>query len=306
MRAEDRESVLDLLESAFGERVLFARYMQLDPRFRFEDFLLDVERGRPVSCVQVFEKAVRLRGTHVLLGGIGSVATAPEARKQGRASELMRRQARAMRDRGMALGLLFTGIASFYEKLGWHARPLRQFALRRTPAAKGAPGREFCDSDLPRVMELYARYCKHRDGTTLRDERYWQANLRYAGTPEQEFRLLEPGGELAAYVRTTRLSGFDALMEYAVRPGHEEALAALVTDHVPEDGVLLARIHPDAELERALARAGLELREVPDRSAMWRVLDAPRLLRLAGLPAGSDDAALVAELGLHYWLADRF
>ena len=50
----------------------------------------------------------------------------------------------------------------------------------------------------------------------------------------------------------------------------------------------------------------MELSPVPDRSAMWRVLDAPRLLRLAGLPAGSDDVALVAEFGLHYWLADRF
>ena len=306
MRAEDREPVLDLLESAFDLREEFERYMDFDPLFSYEDFLLHVEDGRPTSCVQVFEKQLRLRATRVKLGGIGSVATAPDARNRGLATELMRAQTRVMRDRGMSLGLLFAGPIAFYEKLGWHARPLRQFALRRAPTAKGEPGRAFEASDLPRVMELYDRYCEGRDGTTLRSEEYWQGNLRYAEAPGHQFRLRESAGELSAYVRTGRLAGFDCLMEFAARPGCELELAALVVGRVPDGGALIARLPRDSALEGALAEGGLEFVELADRSPMWLVLDRARLASLAGVPPDVGDAELLAKLGLHYWLADRF
>lgn len=306
MRAEDREPVLDLLESAFDLRAAFERYMDFDPLFRYEDFLLHIEGGRPISCVQVFEKHVRVRGARVKLGGIGSVATAPDARKRGLAAGLMRAQSVAMRERGMALGLLFAGPIAFYEKLGWHARPLRQFALRRSGSATGEAGRGFESSDLPRVMALYDRYCEGRDGTVLRSEEYWEGNLRYAGSPDEEFRLLERGGELAAYVRTAQLSRFECLMEFAAAPGREPELAALVLERVPADGALIARLPRDAALEDAFVSAGLELTALPDRSPMWFVLDRPGLASLAGAPPDSDDAALIAALDPHYWLSDRF
>jgi predicted N-acetyltransferase YhbS len=304
MRAEDREPVLDLLESAFDLRDEFIRYIDFDPRFRWDDFLLCVEDGRPVSCVQIFEKEIRVRGARLKLGGIGSVGTAPGARGRGLASELMRRQAERMRERGMALGLLFTGRHGFYGPLGWHARPLRQFALRRTPAAKGEPGRGYEDADLPRVMELYERHSDGIDGTVIRSETYWRGNLRYA--PDREFRLLESGGGLAAYVRTARLSGFACLTEFAIRAGSEAELGALVAEQVPGDEMLVARLPRNPALEAALADAGLELTPLPDRSPMWLVLEQERLASLAGLAADADDATLMRTLDPHYWLTDRF
>lgn len=306
MRAEDREPVLDLLESAFDERAPFELYMDFDPLFSYADFLLHVEDGRPLSCVQLFEKHVRVRGTSVKLGGIGSVATAPDARNRGLAAALMRAQHQEMRDRGMPLGLLFAGPVAFYEKLGWHHSPFRQFALQRTPAAQGTPGRAFEASDLQPVMALYDRYCEDRDGTSLRSKAYWNGNLRYAGSPDQEFRLIDARGELAAYIRTARLGGFDCLMEFAAAPGRERELAALVVDSVPEEGALIVRLPHEPALEDALGAAGLTLTELPDRSPLWFVLDRPALASLAGVPPDTDDAALIAELDLRYWLADRF
>ena len=161
-------------------------------------------------------------------------------------------------------------------------------------------------SDLPRVMELYDCYCEGRDGTTLRSEEYWQGNLHYAEAPEQQFRLRESAGELSAYVRTGRLAGFDCLMEFAARPGCELELAALVVGRVPDGGTLIARLPRDSALEGALAEGGLELVELADRSPMWLVLDRARLASLAGVPPDVGDGELLAELGLHYWLADRF
>ena len=83
MCASDRGAVLDLLEHAFHQRELFERYMDFDPAFRYADFWLACEDGRPVSSVQVFTKTIRLRHEEVLLGGIGSVATHESQRGKG-------------------------------------------------------------------------------------------------------------------------------------------------------------------------------------------------------------------------------
>ena len=309
MRPEEVEPVLDLLESAFHRRALFARYIEFDPLWEPRDFMLDAEDGPPRSCVQVFEKRIRLCGSEVKLGGIGSVATAPRSRERGLAAELMRRQTEAMRERGMPLALLFAGPVEFYEKLGWHALPLQQALLRRTLATREAAGRPFEPGDLPRVAALYESYCDGIDGTTLRDESYWQGQLRYAGTPDEDFRVLERGGGIVAYARAARRESIDAVLEYACAPGHAGGLAQLLAGLCPDEGVLVARIAPDPELEPALGEAGVELTQLPDRSAMWRVLDRGRLADLVGLPADSDDLTLLHALHarpLHYWLADRF
>lgn len=303
MRAEDRQPVLDLLETAFGMRGLFARYMDFDPDFRYSDYLLHVEDGRPLSCVQLFEKRIRLRGEVLPLGGIGSVATAPDARKRGLASELLRRQAEHMRERGMPLGLLFTGRFEFYARLGWRARPLRQLALQRTEATRGEPGRAFVPDDLPQVMALYESCSAGLDGSVVRDEAYWRANLRYAG--DRDFRVSGSGGRIDAYVRTVPLATL-CLMEFAARPGFEAELAALVAGQVPSDAPLTVRLPARLGLEPALEAAGLELTEIPDRSPMWLVLDREKLAALAGLDGDPDDAAVLDAIDPHYWLADRF
>ena len=57
MRPGDRSSVFDLLEVAFGRdaRFVMESYADFDPLFKHDDFLLDVDDGAPLSCVQVFE-----------------------------------------------------------------------------------------------------------------------------------------------------------------------------------------------------------------------------------------------------------
>ncbi len=309
MRPEEVKPVLDLLDSAFDERAVFVRYVEFDPLWKPRDFLLDVADGRPRSCVQVFEKRIRLCGSEVKLGGIGSVATAPGSRERGLASELMRRQADAMRERGMPLALLFSGRVEFYQKLGWHALPLSQVLLRRTRATRETAGRPFEPGDLTRVAALYDAYCDGVDGTTLRDGSYWRGQLRYAGTPDEDFRVLERGGRMVAYARATRFDSTDALLEYACAPGRTRDLAELLAGLCPDEGVLVARMAPDPDLEPALDEARVELTQFPDRSAMWRVLDRERLAELSGLAPDSDDLTLLRALHdapLHYWLADRF
>lgn len=312
MRSSEREPVLDLLERAFDERDLFALYMDADPAYDPADFVLALDGGRPVSCVQIFQKTIRLRGQQVTLGGIGSVATDPEQRGKGLASELMRRSEQRMRRRGMPLGLLFTGRFSFYAPLGWVQIPAHQLAVHRTgapPATEGIERRAVQPADLPQVRALYERHARNLQGTTVRDEAYWRGQLRYAGAPDDEFRVALRAGRVIGYARGLSLRSRFA-MEYAHAPGEAESVAALLLELCPDEGAMILRLPPDTEVEAALRTAAQRVDRLDDPTQMWRALDPPALARLVGLPETTAEPELLRELiagpPVHYWMSDRF
>ena len=312
MRRADRGRVLDLLEQAFpGERTIFEGYMQADPALRDSDTLLAWEGERPVSCVQIFTKEIRLRGETVALGGIGSVGTDPEYRRRGLARSLLSEAAADMERRGMALALLF-GDENLYRRLGWVTLPRQLISVHAPDPAPQTPDdlrvRAFESDDLPSVRALYDDYCGGLDGTTVRDEAYWGGQLRYAGSPDEIFRVAERAGRLVAYVRIATPPGV-LLMEYARAKGAAEALAALVTSSVPEGKALVAPVGLDAELLEELRRSnGARVEAVTDNSMMWRVLNANKLTRLAGTRWDKPTLleALVSSPRFLYWPSDRF
>lgn len=312
MHASEREPVLDLLERAFDERDLFALYMDADPAYDPEDFILALDGGRPVSCVQIVRKTIRLRGQSVPLGGIGSVATDPDQRGKGLASELMRRSEQRMRERGMPLGLLFTGRFSFYAPLGWVQIPAHQIAVHRAGAPPAHPGierRALQPGDLPEVRALYERHARDLQGTTVRDEAYWQGQLRYASAPGDGFRVARRAGRVIAYARGLTLT-MRFTMEYAHAPGKAESAAALMLELCPDQGAMISRLPPDTAVEAALRAGAQRVDRLDDPTQMWRALDPPALARLAGLPETTPEPELLRELiagpPVHYWMSDRF
>ena len=312
MRADERVPVLDLLERAFGERELFARYMDFDPAYAPDDFLLAVEDGRPISSVQIFTKTIRLRGSEVRLGGIGSVATDPGHQKRGLASELLRRQHERMRERSLVLGLLFS-TWEFYEKLGWERLPARALAVHATEARGDAPAgvttREFRPGDLDAVRALYDAYSRRFDGTTLRDAAYWEGQLRYAGAPGESFRVATDGAGLVAYARRVDLAA-PCAMEFACREDGADALAALLVELAPQRGALVVRLPPGTSLEPPLRERANRVDVTRDPTLMWRVLERAPLEALAGLSQAASDrdvlTTLLADPPAHFWLSDRF
>ncbi len=312
MRASEREPVLDLLERAFAERDVFALYMDADPAYDPEDFLLALDGGHPVSCVQIFRKTIRLRGEPVPLGGIGSVATDPDHRGSGLASELMRRSEQRMRERGMPLGLLFTTRFSFYARLGWVQIPCRQLAVHPGGAAEEPDGIErrcLRPGDLPAVRALYDRYADGFEGTTLRDDAYWRGQLRYAGAPDEEFRVALRGERLIAYARAVSLMTRIAT-EYAHERGEADSAASLLLELCPDEAAMIVHMPPDTELETALRAGARQVDRVDDPTQMWRALDAAALARLAVLPEATPEPELLHQLiggpPVHYWTSDRF
>ncbi len=313
MRAGEEERVLDLLEGAFGERGIFERYLARDPLLRPEDTLLALNDQGPISCVQIFSKRIRLRGETVGLGGIGSVATADSQRKRGLASKLLRRAIREMERRGMALALLFTGIAQFYRRLGFQPVPHSRQLLRRPASLPEPPSelslRPFQPEDLDAIRALYESYSVRFETSTVRDVSYWKGQLRYAGTPKEDFQLAEKASRVVAYVRCIELEGARVAMEFSRSEGGAAELAALLLAVAPQSDPLVLPRASDPALNHALTATGAQLESIEDPTLLWRVLDRPTLARLAKLPNAQDEELLAALVGgpqCLYWPSDRF
>jgi GNAT superfamily N-acetyltransferase len=320
----ERDGVLQLLDrwelpDGWRGRDFFARYMNFDPSFREENFWVAERDGRLVSCVQVFPRPLRLGEGVVSLGGIGSVFTHPEHRSGGIASAVLARAEDAMRERGMALGLLFTGRLTFYAQFGWVPWPMANALYIResdAPESNGAvrvepfePTRHF-----DAVSDLHAAYSAGRPGTVVRDTDAWKGNLRLAGNPDEDFRVAVSADLPVAYARFIALEGHPILAEFgrASDPAGADALATLLVEAFAERGGAYGPSPADGVLESALAARGIRVQPLGDPNAMLRCLDAKALCAAAGvdvLPGESDEDLLRRVLPPDrtlFWPADRF
>ncbi len=322
IQPEERSAVLDLLAHWFGEpsaemRAFFARYFEYDPTFRDDLCFVATDAGRIVSTLQVFGKAVRLNDTVVQVGGIGNVFTLPAYRETGVASQLLKMAVAAMEAHAFDLSLLFATRLPFYTRLGWqsHVRHLVFIEGSAAPTPRTAAIEPFASADLDAVREIYEAYNAALSGSTLRDEAYWRGQLRYAGNPQEDFRVARRAGRVVAYARATSLYGFHVIMEYAHLPGQEDAAAdVLCALHAVADPTLpgsIAQLAIAPLLQERMRSRGLRLQTIEDVFWMWRILSPARLAKaLAVDPATLDDENVFFRLfppdRSVYWIADRF
>jgi predicted acetyltransferase len=315
LRPGEESEFLDLMLAAFGERDLFARYLEYDELLGCEDTRVIFEQGRIVSALQIFTRRIRLGGRVVSLGGIGSVATHPDYEHRGFASRLLRSAVIEMRARGMMLSLLFTGRTSFYERLGWIRIP-HSVRLCGKPRESGAGRlRPALAEDLPAILRLYERYCRDRDCTTSRDAAYWRGQLRFAGTPDEDFRVALRGRRVVAYARGITLSYEDPslrikrIMEYAREDDAAEELAELLVAMAVEMEPLYVSAADDSALEEACRTRFRDYRSLEFGDQMWRVLDVDRMKAMVGTFSSSDQELLEILVGGEqrvFWPTDRF
>jgi GNAT superfamily N-acetyltransferase len=284
----EREALLELLDcwempDGWSGRDFFRRYIEDDPSFRDENVWVAAASGRLISCVQIFPRALRVRSGTVPVGGIGSVFTHPEHRTAGVAGAVLARAEAAMRERGLALGMLFTGRVAWYRKLGWHPWPFANaLYLHRgepaSPARAAEPVAFDAARDLAGVKAIHTEYCLPRDGTVVRDDPAWEGSLRVAGNPDEDFLVVRHEGAPAAYARLIALEGHPVLAEFGRRKDAAQDLAALLSGACAARRGAYGPAPGDPELERAgrpvrhaaLPRPGGAARGRPRRPAPRR------------------------------------
>jgi predicted acetyltransferase len=322
IQLHERDAVLDLLGEWFGDRAFFARYFRHDPNFRDDLCFAAVDAGRIVSTLQVFRKPIRIDGAVVQVGGVGNVFTTAEYRERGVASQLLTRAIAAMDEHGFDLSLLFAVRLAFYGRLGWqsHVRHLVFIEQPQTPLTPADSNTRytidpFAAADLDAVKRIYQSYNDGLSGPTVRDPRYWEGQLRFAGNPHEDFRVAREGAEIVAYARGTFLYEFYVIMEHGCLPGHEDALTELIYHLHSTAGAAFAgttaQLAIAPSVQQALRDRGLTLRLVEDVFWMWRIISPARLAAKLGIPEAELDTddifyRLLPPERSVYWISDRF
>ncbi len=186
VREDEIEETLELQRLVFrpdeGEGALerYRTYVRDDPGYRMEQSRVLVEDARIAAHLRVWDREIRVRGSVLRAGGIGSVLTHPDCRGRGYARALMRNAEAYMLDAGYDVGLLFTIIGTpFYQALGWTPIPLPTFVIDlESEASDPLPTRVRAleiDRDLDAVMAIYERCSGSLTGPEVRPPDYWRA-----------------------------------------------------------------------------------------------------------------------------------
>jgi len=319
----------------------FRRQMQLDPTFQEHNVWVAVERGEVVGCAQIHPRRLRILGHAIPTGGLGPVYTRPDLRGRGVATTLVERAATAMRERGMELALVFSSAPGLFRRLGWHAwrgqRSILRHGDHKPPApARSASGPEIeivalepqRDRALAAVKAIHNAYSGSRNGTVIRDDALWDASLRLAGNPDEEFFVARRGGLAVAYARATLLEEGLTITEMGRFEDGAVALAQLVARLLePRDRDPLAppgrssdeirsfaimSTFDDIGLTVSLEHEGVASHPVDDDTGLIRCLNIHALaarLDVELLPDEDEPGFLRRILppdGFVFWPADRF
>jgi GNAT superfamily N-acetyltransferase len=327
LRRDEISAWLDLLggfEPADGlrGRELSARALEADPRFRPKQVWVAVDDGQLIATVQLFPRRMRLLGHSVPCGGIGSVFTHQDRRREGVATRLLSRAVEELRGAAVELALSFATPASagLFERHGFACWQQERVMIRRGKRKPresreiAAPLADFsAPRDLESVVAIHSGYSASRSGTLVRDQTAWQVSLLLAGNPDEHFRVALRDARPVAYLRSSVLSGGPTVLELARLDDAADELAALVSDAIDRlgEGLMLPSFD-DLPLTVAIEQAGNSCLPAVRQAAMMCCLDAGALaarLDVTRLPDEDEPTFLERILPADrfvFWPADRF
>ncbi|MFE6979391.1 GNAT family N-acetyltransferase [Streptomyces sp. NPDC057682] len=244
----------------------------LDPDRHRHTFVVETPGSDGIDAVVVYvPRLIRdASGTPRRVGGIGSVATRPEARGRGLVKQLLAAAERTMTAEGCDWSLLFTGTPGVYRGSGWQefARTYTEGAL----AAPSAPGplrvREASAEDTVEVTALHHAYNAGRPLSSLREPGDWAVRV-------------------AAWYRTAERP------LVAVDPASGALTGWIVAEHTEERVLVREFAGSGASLAPLLAAAGARGRAAGLTRARADLPDTPETA--AALPALVDDPRRVTE-----------
>lgn len=234
-RRSDLPAVYRVLQSAFtGTPIqLFIDQTEGDSTLRMRHIRVAEIDWRIAAHVRVFSRRMLIRGVPVRAGGIGSVASAPDARGLGLPSALLHDAIDVMARERIAVSFLYTGIPAFYERLGW--RIVREpvfnanaMEVAQVPRERGYRIRRIEDEDVPALLLIYRRATAGTTGAIVRTAATWRDALRWLGEDGAGCLLAESGGRPVAYLRARSRDHDYTLLEAEHERGHEAAVAWLV------------------------------------------------------------------------------
>lgn len=305
-RKSELPEVCNLLALAFDEAApqMFVDQTERDSTFQLRHARVAIVDGHVAGYVRIFARTMLVRGVPLAAGGIGSVATHPDARHAGTATALMRDAIEQMRREGMALSFLFTGIPAFYERLGYRTVREPYFEADANEAAAIAEARLYdirpmTAADDRTIIRIRTRAIAGTTGAvvhtlrTLRDDRHW------LDEDADGCLIAERTGLPVAYLRSRCRPYGHQILEAEWLPGHVGAIASLLAAtgrRAASHGESIVALAPDDHpLSTALRTLPATIEQSTFRYPM---------MVLALTSDRTIDAAF-GEEPVHFWNTDR-
>lgn len=180
MKPEDLQECFKLMEFAF--QVEWTPEMRKERMARMNpgEMLGAFVEGELAAVLRIIPLNIHL-GEHTFpMGGIASVATWPEYRRQGLVAQLLTHALQQMKERGQIWSFLHPFKFSFYRKFGWELfTEFKQYEILtdQLPAASPTNGRVVKEENLDVYKQVYAAYASRFNGPLVRDQAWWEWNV---------------------------------------------------------------------------------------------------------------------------------
>lgn len=164
-------------------------FQYVRPHDEIERHAREADPGRSWGCFVDGTLAAKLDllplrafvgGVSFAMGGIASVATWPEYRRQGLVASLLRKSLSVMRENGQTISLLAPFSFAFYRRFGWeHCIDRKRLTVEvgQLPARTPYAGQFERSRDLSALRAVYDAFARRHSGMLDRDERWWQKQV---------------------------------------------------------------------------------------------------------------------------------
>lgn len=244
--------------------------------------------------LSIYPLHVYIGGSSYKMGGIASVSTWPEYRRQGLVAGLLSRSLEEMRADGQTVSMLHPFSFSFYRKFGWETyTEYKKYTLKTSelPPKTAYEGRiQRLDGSLEQLSSIYEQYASRYNGMVVRSPAWWSIRVT---RPLSELAAVyyNSAGDSSGYMiyvvkeRKMTVKEFIALDEEAYTSmwsyiGQHDSMIDSVTVTMPCDDMLAYRL-PNPRIAQEL---------VP--YCMARIVDAEAFIRQYGFAAADEQTEL--------------
>jgi predicted acetyltransferase len=290
-------------------------FLRLDPA----RFVGAFDAGRLVGIAAAHAMRQYFGGRAVPMGGVHSVAVAPDRRGRGLGRRLLAALLAAMRERGEALSTLFPATSRPYRAVGYELagatcwRRVAPRTLEALPRPERAEPVPIAAGEIPLLAECHEAVARATNGFVARSARWWEAARDSLWADRSVFAARDAAGRIGGYVVYRQLEG-----EYTSLGGPFRLALDEILWRDRDAGLALWRLlgswaaQVDAILWRSTAEEPLllllpeqELGLVAEVRWMTRLVDPAAAVEARGFPEGLEaeahveleDAALPANSG---------
>jgi predicted acetyltransferase len=292
LRESDVASVTETLGWSFNFPVADAEPWLRKAGYENVRVLRDAERV--VACLVLIPMGQFFGGKSIPMMGIAGVATAPDARGEGAAVQIMQEALAEIAARGFPLSALYPASLALYRRLGYEVAgaryevkvPLSSITVRD----RALPLRAMRPSDHESVHAAYCAHAAHAPGHLDRGAYVWDRVHQPRGHATRGFVVGEPGhvdGYVVLYEKNTPEALHYSLHVTDMAARTPAALRRILTffaDHGTLADTVVWYGSPADAFTHAITTVELAVRV--QHAWMLRLVDVPKALAARGYPPG--------------------